>query len=178
MENDSIESKKTDNATQMAVFIDRWLGNPFSRFAIGRVTKRCKKDGRKTEKALESYATGMEFDLCAGCRFSSFLIAKALDGIVSKTKITKDVAKAHLSDPMWRKGLASVLEGIGKYGPQKPFTSYAPFLVVWNISRLCNLKCRHCYEYADKPRPDELNTSEALAAVDKMAEAGIAYIAI
>lgn len=79
---------------------------------------------------------------------------------------------------MWRKGLASVLEGIAKYGPQKPFTAYAPFLVVWNISRLCNLACIHCYENAHTARPDELTTMQALKAVDKMADAGVAYIAV
>ena len=165
-------------AEQMAAFIDRWLGNPVSKGVIGRLTRRCPKCGRRTEKILESYATGKKMGFCASCRFSSFLISKALDGMVSKTKIPKEMAKHHLVDPMWRKGLASVLEGIGKYGPQKPFTAYAPFLVVWNISRLCNLRCRHCYEFADKPRPDELDTAQALAAVDKMANAGVAYFAI
>ncbi len=162
----------------MAEFIDMWLGNPITKAVMGRLMKRCPKCGRRTENALESYATGKKFDLCMGCRFSSFLILKALDNMISRTEISKEMARQHLADPMWSKGMASVLEGIAKYGPQKPFTAYAPFLVVWNISRLCNLKCRHCYEHADVQRPDELNTEQALAAVDRMAEAGVAYIAI
>lgn len=74
--------------------------------------------------------------------------------------------------------LDSVLKGIAKYGPTKPFTSYAPFLVVWNITRACNLRCKHCYESAQLPGKDELNTEEALRAVDHLADARIAYIAI
>ncbi len=179
MKQDELGQKQEKHqAEQMAEFIDRWLGNPITRGVMGRLTKRCPKCGRRTENALESYATGRKFDLCLGCRFSGFLISKALEGMISRTDISKDMARQHLADPMWRKGLASVLEGIAKYGPQKPFTAYAPFLVVWNISRLCNLKCKHCYEFADKPGPDELNTEQAVDAVNKMAEAGVAYIAI
>jgi len=167
-----------DRTTQMAEFIDKWLGNSATRGVLRRLTKRCPKCGRRTENALLAYATGKSTDMCLGCRFSRFLMSKALDSMIARTDISREMAKQHLADPMWRKGLASVLEGIAKYGPAKPFTAYAPFLVVWNISRLCNLKCRHCYEFADKPRPDELNTEQALAAVDKMADAGVAYIAV
>jgi radical SAM protein with 4Fe4S-binding SPASM domain len=84
----------------------------------------------------------------------------------------------NLSDPIWRKGLASVMEGIGRYGIQKPFTGSTPFLVVWNITRACNLACKHCYEDAHTIGPDELTPQQRLRAVDRMADAGIAYIAI
>jgi len=71
-----------------------------------------------------------------------------------------------------------VLEGIGKYGVQKPFVSRSPFLVVWNFTKACNLNCKHCYEDARTPAPDELSRSEALEAVDRMGEAGVAFIAL
>lgn len=164
-------------AQAMADFIERWLGNPLARSALGFLTERCPKDGRRAERILEMY-NGETNHLCTSCRISSVLVKKVLDMVLSRTDIDEEELKNYLGNPMWRKGLASVLEGIAEYGPKKPFTAYAPFLVVWNITRACNLRCRHCYEVAAVPGKDELNTEEALTAVDKMAEAGVAYIAI
>jgi radical SAM protein with 4Fe4S-binding SPASM domain len=117
-------------------------------------------------------------NFCTSCKVSSFIVKKILDSIIARTHVERDRVRENLSDSMWRKGLASVLEGIAAYGPKKPFTSYAPFLIVWNITKACNLKCKHCYEFAAKHAPDELTHKQALDAVDKMAEAGLAYIAI
>lgn len=46
-------------------------------------------------------------------------------------------------------------------------------VVVWNMTRACNLKCVHCYAQAVmKPGPDELSTAEGLALIDHLAEFG------
>jgi Fe-coproporphyrin III synthase len=46
-------------------------------------------------------------------------------------------------------------------------------VVVWNITRRCNLKCRHCYANSrDIPYPDELTTKEARAMIDDLAAFG------
>jgi MoaA/NifB/PqqE/SkfB family radical SAM enzyme len=75
---------------------------------------------------------------------------------------------------MVRRGIANVLEGIGYYGVQRPQTTAAPFLVVWNFTKQCNLKCKHCYENAGlKPAPDELTTEEAKHAIDEFTNAGV-----
>lgn len=43
-------------------------------------------------------------------------------------------------------------------------------VVVWNCTRACNLKCRHCYAEATRePGPEELTTVEAKALVDDLA---------
>ncbi len=43
-------------------------------------------------------------------------------------------------------------------------------VVVWNITRRCNLKCRHCYAHA-RPRPEdnELSTEEGRRLIDDLA---------
>jgi MoaA/NifB/PqqE/SkfB family radical SAM enzyme len=75
---------------------------------------------------------------------------------------------------MVRRGIANVLEGIGHYGVQRPQTTAAPFLIVWNFTKQCNLKCKHCYENAGpKPAPDELTTEEAKKAIDDFESAGV-----
>lgn len=49
-------------------------------------------------------------------------------------------------------------------GPQRP-------VVIWNLTRRCNLKCRHCYAVAaDHHFPGELTSAEALAVLDDLAE--------
>ncbi len=47
-------------------------------------------------------------------------------------------------------------------------------VVVWNSTRRCNLHCAHCYtDSADRDYPGELNTADAVAMVDGLAEAGV-----
>lgn len=44
-------------------------------------------------------------------------------------------------------------------------------VVVWNSTRTCNLKCRHCYMDSDSRRySDELSTAEAKKFIDDLAE--------
>lgn len=44
-------------------------------------------------------------------------------------------------------------------------------VVVWNCTRSCNLKCRHCYARAENRRYDnELSTAEALRLIDGLAD--------
>jgi 12,18-didecarboxysiroheme deacetylase len=46
-------------------------------------------------------------------------------------------------------------------------------VVVWNITRRCNLKCVHCYAHAkDESSPDELSTAEGKALLDDLAQFG------
>ncbi len=47
-------------------------------------------------------------------------------------------------------------------------------IVVWNMTRLCNLRCIHCYADAkDKPHPLELTTEEAKKMIDDLAQLGV-----
>lgn len=46
-------------------------------------------------------------------------------------------------------------------------------VVVWNVTRRCNLKCVHCYAHArDRAFPDELSTQEGLNVLDDLAQFG------
>ena len=47
-------------------------------------------------------------------------------------------------------------------------------VVVWNVSKRCNLKCVHCYTNSDcNLAPDELTTAEGKALIDDLAQFGI-----
>jgi radical SAM protein with 4Fe4S-binding SPASM domain len=53
-------------------------------------------------------------------------------------------------------------------------TTYA----VWELTLACNLACVHCGSRADKARPAELSTDEALDLVRQMRDAGIAEVTL
>lgn len=49
----------------------------------------------------------------------------------------------------------------------------APLIVWFEITRSCNLTCKHCYVEAGKPRDNELSTPEILDALDQLKAAGV-----
>lgn len=50
------------------------------------------------------------------------------------------------------------------------------FSVTWAITHPCNLRCTHCYDVVPEPRRD-LDTDAALRLVDRLADAGVRFIA-
>ncbi len=53
------------------------------------------------------------------------------------------------------------------------FSSDKKPVVVWNVTRRCNLKCVHCYSHSeDRNYPDELSFEEGTALIDDLAEFG------
>jgi radical SAM protein with 4Fe4S-binding SPASM domain len=76
-----------------------------------------------------------------------------------------------------RRGLASIVTGIAEHGVTRPQQLGAPFLVVWDLTHACNLKCKHCYQRADKPLPDELTTEEGKRLIKELADADVVAIA-
>lgn len=174
---ENTENEAKEYTEQMMSFIEKWLGNPAARRLIKFATKKCPTCGIRLDLVAKTYS-GEKPKMCFSCKTAVFVIRLVFDSIIKKVKIDQADVELTLKEPLWRKGLTSVLQGIAKYGTKKPFTSYAPFLIVWNITRACNLRCKHCYESALVPEKDELSTKEALKCVDDMAEAGVAYIAI
>jgi 12,18-didecarboxysiroheme deacetylase len=50
-------------------------------------------------------------------------------------------------------------------------------VVVWNVTRRCNLKCVHCYAQADaSAAPDELTHAEGLALLDNLKTFGVPVV--
>ena len=164
-----VESQNKPQA--MALMIEKWLGNPLAKKLLSYISVRNNGE-RRAEKILKAYANE-NVTLSLQDKFSYVLIKIILDKISSQINIPQEEIKEYLRQGGWRKGLASTLEGIAWNGVSKPFVSYAPFLVVWNFTNACNLKCQHCYQNADTRKTEELSTTDALKAVDEMADAGV-----
>lgn len=81
--------------------------------------------------------------------------------MISVTKLL--FAREYYGDSLrYTKGARSVKNGAGEgMGP----------VVVWNSTKTCNLKCRHCYMNSDSRKyQDELTTDEAKAFIDDLAD--------
>jgi len=151
--------------------------NPLTRNVLKALSKHCEKDkGNRLDVALELYV-GTREDACISCRFSRKLLSPILGAACRGFGLTQEQLKNKFRDPYWRRGLVNVIKGIAWFGVRRPYVPGAPFQVVWNITRACNLKCLHCYESAGAKGMDELTTDEALHGVDILADAGVLILA-
>jgi len=153
------------------------IGNPASKAIIRGFTLYCDEcKANRIEVALELY-TGVRNDACIKCKIAEKAISPLLTSGALTFHITPQELKNKFKNPSWRKALVNVLIGIGKFGIQRPFITGAPFLVVWDITYACNLKCKHCYANAGKKLKDELSTEEAKLVIDKLSLASVPIIA-
>lgn len=50
--------------------------------------------------------------------------------------------------------------------------THTPSLISWNLTKMCNLRCPHCYLEAGKKAERELTTDECMAVLDELADLG------
>ncbi|UCD39506.1 MAG: radical SAM protein [Candidatus Bathyarchaeota archaeon] len=151
--------------------------NFLTRNVLKALSKYCNYDkGNQLEVALELHV-GVRENACFRCRFSRRILSPILNVASKAFGITEAQLKEKFMDPYWRRGLISVIKGIAWFGVRRPYVPGAPFQVVWNITRACNLNCIHCYENAGLQGDDELTTAEALRGIDLLAEAGVLILA-
>jgi radical SAM protein with 4Fe4S-binding SPASM domain len=164
-----------DTLTPAITAVERWLGNPLSRRILKFVATNdtC---GNRLNNAIDCYI-GQEHELCFKCRFASWMVGAALGRSGRLFDIAEVDLKTGFSDPYFRKGLSNVFRGIAEYGITKPQVVNAPFLVVWDFTHLCNLKCKHCYQDAQKALPGELSTEESKKLIEELSDAGVVVIA-
>ncbi len=80
-------------------------------------------------------------------------------------------------------GKATVSEAIKYSKVEKPpaemlhFSTKATPIVVWNMTRKCNLKCKHCYASAGITLP-EMSVEERLRALKTLIDAGVPMLAL
>jgi len=123
------------------------LGNPLSRALLTRSTRRCPKCGDQRLRVALARYSGQGTKACLTCRMYSFAIGSLIDigGWLLRTPRHK--IKEYFKSQTTRRGLASIVGGIAEHGVTRPQLFGAPFLVVWDLTHACNLKCRHCLDY-------------------------------
>ncbi len=163
---------KVDEAAkihEVIYYLKKLFENPIAKNLISKISTP-----KRLERILSIYC-GIEEP--AGIR--ERIYAKSLSEIIAKAAkrfdIDEELLKRGLKDPYYRRGVANVVAGIAKYGITVPQKLYAPFLVVWNFTRKCNLRCKHCYANAGKA-DDELSFEEKLELVKQLDDAGVVAI--
>lgn len=157
----------------------RVADNPLTRRVLARLSSFCKKDGaNRLEVALELYI-GLRDKACFKCRLAKKLTASIIDRGAKAFGVSREKLKSRFSDPYWRRGLVNVIKGIAWFGVRKPYTPGAPFQIVWDITRACNLRCIHCYERSEPgvPVEGELTTEEVMKGIDVLSRAGVVILA-
>jgi radical SAM protein with 4Fe4S-binding SPASM domain len=170
---------KTEPRTEDVIIesVEKWLDNPVARTMLKLVCGKSKHGGNRLDIAIRKYL-GENIKCDVRDALASVVVKFVLDHGASAFGYSSANLKENLSDPLIRRGMVNVLEGIAKYGTRRPFTSVAPFLVVWNYTKACNLRCEHCYESAGpRAMEDELTTEEAKRVIDEFEEAGVVAIA-
>lgn len=157
--------------------VKTWLGNPISRALLKWVSKR--ENGKsRLERCLEKYAEIRDELHGIGDSLAYRIVSSALNRGAEAFGISKEEMKEHLKHAIIRRGIANILEGIAVNGVQKPQTCAAPFLIVWDFTHKCNLRCKHCYQDASpEALANELTTEEAKRVIDDFANAGVVAIA-
>lgn len=169
-----------DNDTDLGEMIGTFKGiadNPISKYFLRRSLDYCKTDGaNRLEVCLDLYL-GKRDSACIKCRSLYKLVKFLINKGSSSFGVQEDELKTIMQDEYWVKGLSSVINGIGKFGVQKPFVPGAPFQVVWNITKACNMKCAHCYENAGEKVGYELTRKEIVEGLNILSRAGVTSVA-
>ena len=155
------------------------LRNPLFRLAIKPLSKEICINGEKRKVAYEALRLIVEdtSETCLVARFYAKMLEILFNAAIKYFNGNKDEVYEALKDPSIRRGLALVLEGLATYGITIPQRLPAPFLIVWNFTNMCNLRCKHCYQNASSRLINELSLKEKLNVVNQLDEAGVAALA-
>ncbi len=166
------QKRTTQSAEEIIARIRSFLGNPAVRVLIGRY-----RDFKRVHGALEVALEKRE-PHSIGERFDAALFKRILSHAAETFSASFDDIVDTFQDPWYVRGLATVITSIARFGVTLPQRLSAPFLVVWNVTKRCNLKCKHCYANASLlGAPDELSFEDKKRIIDMLDNAGTVAIA-
>lgn len=167
---------KKDVSSMVREF-EAFINNPLSKKTISKLNHYCDKCEATHLQCALDYYLGIREDICHKCKLVLPIVKQIIKHGLNSFNTSEEALINTMQDPYWRKGLVSVIKGMGNFGVHKPFVPGAPFQIVWNITKACNFKCIHCYENAGKKADDELTTDEIIEGIDKLSRWGVASIA-
>ena len=168
------------NANEEQTRVEALMAISQSRFArpiLTRITKRCGACGEKRLNVGLELIAGIRTKACLACRLAASFIRRVISVGAETFGTNLNSIITGLGDSIFRRSLSSVISGLAKFGAKAPFVPGSPFQVVWNITRACNLRCKHCYESAGERTADEMSTEDALECIEKLADTGVVFLA-
>lgn len=147
--------------------------NPVLKSIIEKFDVECERDGSLLINSLKRFL-GEDVNFCERCNRLDRKMANPFYEIGSRLlRVDKGFMRnmflGQEYSEAWLKGFALMMRGIEKYGIRTPFTPAGPFMIVWNFTYHCNLRCKHCYENAGVHLP-ELSMEEAFEVVNRLSK--------
>ena len=156
---------------------DTLLKTPPVKWMLKTTLSPCKNCNKNPlEIALDNYI-GKNNNQCSYCTIYSKVIGFWISFIQKTLAVEKSRITKLFSDSYVRRALYSVVSGFKEFGFNRPIQIHAPFLVVWNFTYKCNLRCKHCYSESGNISKSELSTEEAINVVDQLADFGVTSLA-
>jgi len=152
--------------------VNVFLGNSLLRKVIRGL---CADDKQTVYDALSLYSGQNDLDLLKKIKLlpiCAFVELGRMSFHVDRPKMQE-----FFRQQVTRRGLSNIVKSIAEYGISKPLKLQAPFLVVWNYTNACNLRCKHCYQRAGTMSSDELTLEERLNIVDQLVDNDVVAIA-
>jgi radical SAM protein with 4Fe4S-binding SPASM domain len=147
------------------------------KWMLKKTLDKCLKCNKSPlENALDNYA-GKNHLKCSSCSLYVRVIRLWIDIIQKALTVEKRSVSKLFSDVYVKRAINSLVSGFAEFGFSRPLQIHAPFLVVWNFTYKCNLKCKHCYSEAGNIPTMELSTEEAIKIVDQLADFGVTSLA-
>lgn len=151
------------------------IDNPFTRFFLSKFGY-CKTYYENIlEVALDLYI-GSRKNACKKCKLAENFLSQLITSSGKFFGVKQEDLKNRFKDLYWKKGLANVISGIATFGVEKPFVPGAPFLIVWDITKKCNLSCKHCYANAGEEDQEQISTSQAKNIIDRLSKNSVPII--
>jgi radical SAM protein with 4Fe4S-binding SPASM domain len=160
------------------IFWNAVITLPMTKKMLQLSLKKCPECGRTVlEAALDAYS-GKTDRGCEKCSvFYSQIIGFWVEFLRKSLNFKRENVEKLLADPYARRAVMNLTKSFAYIGIKKPISLYAPFLIVWDFTHKCNLKCKHCYSDSGAIREEELTTQEAKDVVDQIADAGVTALA-
>ena len=166
-----MSENKSFNEGEIIDYLHKIMDRKFVRYILKELT-----EVKKVEKSFAIYA-GVEKPKGVKERMHAKIVGKAIEEGAEKFGASPQAIKDFLKDSYMRKAFAVIVRSIAEYGITRPQRLIAPFMVVWDFTKQCNLRCKHCYANATPyPAPDELTLEQKYNVVDQLDEAGVAAI--
>jgi radical SAM protein with 4Fe4S-binding SPASM domain len=174
-------SRQGGNTTSLLSHDSFWnavITLPMTKKMLRLSLKKCSACGRTVlEAALDDYV-GKTDKKCQRCSsLYSQVIGFWIEFLRRSLNLKREKAERLLGDPYARRAIANLTRSFAYMGIKKPLSLYAPFLVVWDFTHMCNLNCKHCYSNSGAVQEEELSTAEAVNVVDQLADAGVTALA-
>ena len=153
------------------------LKTPPVKWMLKTTLTACQKCNRTPlETALDNYA-GKKRSFCFSCGLYARVIGFWIGFIQKALAVEKSRVSKLFADSYTRRAINSIVSGFDEFGFNRPIQVHAPFLVVWNFTYKCNLKCKHCYSDSGNISKMELSTDDAMKVVDQLADFGVTSLA-